>query len=244
MLFKLDSGKTTFSTIHSEFYKYIFLRILNIKTWNCIQRLLYRLMNNLSRQNMKKRPNMISQSEAPEPEEIEVHKHRIDKSYLSAATEEKSLTGGTRVSLTPEKFILKKKKNIKSLDLSPFLPGNKILLNEINDNNPETTDTSQSEKYDMSHTSPDDSIAKAKDTKNTNDDDEYKEDTLKLQDGKERVDNPETSDTLRDDSVIKTTKEEEALIERLMTMSFKHHVIQSVIDIVTLCGKKMKELEK
>ena len=58
----------------------------------------------------------------------------------------------------------------------------------------------------MSHTSPDDSIAKAKDTKNTNDDDEYKEDTLKLQDGKERVDNPETSDTLRDDSAIRTTK--------------------------------------
>ena len=41
----------------------------------------------------------------------------------------------------------------------------------------------------------------------TNDDDEYKEDTSKYQDSNERVDNPETSDTLRDDSVIKTTKE-------------------------------------
>ena len=51
-----------------------------------------------------------------------------------------------------------------------------------------------------------DYISKAKDTKHTNDDSEYKEDTSKYQDGNERVDNPETSDTLRDDSVIKTTK--------------------------------------
>ena len=42
--------------------------------------------------------------------------------------------------------------------------------------------------------------------KNTNDDDEYKEDNSNLQDGNEPVDIPETSDTLRDDSVIKTTK--------------------------------------
>ena len=50
-------------------------------------------------------------------------------------------------------------------------------------------------------------FAKAKDTKNTNDDDKYKEDTSKHQDGNGRVDNPETSDTLRDESVIKTTIE-------------------------------------
>ena len=42
----------------------------------------------------------------------------------------------------PDKRIAKKKKNIKSLDLYPFLPGNKILLNDENDNNPETIDTS------------------------------------------------------------------------------------------------------
>ena len=59
----------------------------------------------------------------------------------------------------------------------------------------------------MSHTSRDDYIEKSKDTKNTNDDDEYKEDTSKLQDHNERVDNPETSDTLRDDSFINKTKE-------------------------------------
>ena len=59
----------------------------------------------------------------------------------------------------------------------------------------------------MSHTSRDGSIAKAKDTKNTNDADKYREDASKIQDGNERVDNPETSDTLRDDSVINTTKE-------------------------------------
>ena len=42
-----------------------------------------------------------------------------------------------------------------------FLPGNKILLNEENDDNPETIDTSKSEKYDMSHTSRYDSIEKS-----------------------------------------------------------------------------------
>ena len=49
--FKLDSGflKTTFSTIHSEFYKNVLKIILKIKKWNCIQSLLYRLINNISR---------------------------------------------------------------------------------------------------------------------------------------------------------------------------------------------------
>ena len=122
--------------------------------------------------------------------------------------------------------------------MSPFLPVNKILLNEENDYNTETIDTSRSEKDDMSHTSRYDSIAKAKDTKNCNDDDEYKEDTSKYQDGNKHVDNPETSDTLRGDSVIKIAKEQKALIKRLMTMNFKHNVIQSGIDIVTLCGGK------
>ena len=83
-----------------------------------------------------------------------------------------------------------------------------------------------------------------KDTKNTNYDDNYKEDTSKHQDSNECVDNPEPLDTLRDESVIKTTKEEEALIKWLMNMNFKLHVIQYVIGIVTLCGKKMIELEK
>ena len=35
---------------------------------------------------MKKVPNMTTQSEAPEPEEIKVHKHRRDIFDLSAAT--------------------------------------------------------------------------------------------------------------------------------------------------------------
>ena len=60
----------------------------------------------------------------------------------------------------------------------------------------------------MSHTSRDDSITKAKDNKNTNDDDKYKQDTSKLQDGNKHVDNPETSDTFCNESVINTTKEE------------------------------------
>ena len=73
-------------------------------------------------------------------------------------------------------------------------------------------------------------------TKNTNNDEEYKEKTSKIQEGNEIVDNYETSDTLRDDIIIKTTKEEEALIQRLMTMDFKYYVIQYVIYIVSLCG--------
>ena len=43
-------------------------------------------------------------------------------------------------------------------------------------------------------------------TKITNIDYEYKEETSKIQDGNESVDNYETSDTLRGDSIIKTTK--------------------------------------
>ena len=49
---------------------------------------------------------------------------------------------------------------------------------------------------------------------------------------------------MRDDRFIKITKEEEALIQRLMTMNFKYHVIQSVIDIVSLCGGRIIGLAK
>ena len=58
-------------------------------------------------------------------------------------------------------------------------------------------------------------------------------------DGNESVDNSETSNTLHGDSIIKTTKEEETFVQWLMTMNLKYYVIQSVIDIVSLCGKKM-----
>ena len=37
--------------------------------------------------------------------------------------------------------------------MSPFLPGNKIILNEENDDNPEIKYTTLSEKDDMSHNS-------------------------------------------------------------------------------------------
>ena len=51
--FKLDSGfKTKFSTIHPELYKKLLKKILKIKTRNCIERLLYRSIKNLPRQNM------------------------------------------------------------------------------------------------------------------------------------------------------------------------------------------------
>ena len=49
-------------------------------------------------------------------------------------------------------------------------------------------------------------LKKVRDTKNTNDYDKYREDTSKIWDGNERVDNPETWDTFCDEIVIKTTK--------------------------------------
>ena len=52
----------------------------------------------------KQKPNVISQSEAPAPEEIVVHKHQRDTASsaysLSSSTGETGLTGGTLVSVT------------------------------------------------------------------------------------------------------------------------------------------------
>ena len=87
---------------------------------------------------------------------------------MSAATGETGLTGGTTASTTPEKTHPKEEKYIKSLaffplrkdpitnqdtkiiginkyqcltpKVPPFLPGNKILSNEENDDNPKTAD--------------------------------------------------------------------------------------------------------
>ena len=69
---------------------------------------------------------MISQSETPAQEEIEVRKHQryiaIYKSSLSSATVETGLVGGTRVDVTPKKYITNKKKNLKPrLCLNLFL---------------------------------------------------------------------------------------------------------------------------
>ena len=49
----------------------------------------------------KKLPARKKIAEAPAREEIEVQKHQIDISALSAATGETGLTGGTRESATP-----------------------------------------------------------------------------------------------------------------------------------------------
>ena len=49
--------------------------------------------------------------------------------------------------------------------MSPFIPGNKILFNKENDNNPENVDTSLYEKYDMLHTSTDDFTGETNDKK-------------------------------------------------------------------------------
>ena len=75
-------------------------------------------------------------------------------------------TRETRVNITPEKRIPKKKKYIKSKPLSTYIPGNKRLLNKDYDDNHETTDISLSEKYDMSHTILDDFTEKNGQQKN------------------------------------------------------------------------------
>ena len=107
---------------------------------------------------------MIYQSDATVPEEVVVRKHRRNThsitSSLSSSTGEFGLTGGIKLNVTPEKRIPKNQKYIKPTFLSPFIPGNKTLLNEDNDDNPETTDTSLSIKDDMSHTSLDDFTGK------------------------------------------------------------------------------------
>ena len=59
---------------------------------------------------------------------------------------------------------------------------------------------------------------------NTDDDDKYRGENLQHQDGNV--------------SVTNKTKEEEALIKRLISMSFKQNAIQYVIDIVTSGGGK------
>ena len=58
-------------------------------------------------------PNLITRSEATSPELILVDKLRSDLSVNSR------LTGETRASVTPEKRIPRKKRNIKSLATSP-----------------------------------------------------------------------------------------------------------------------------
>ena len=74
---------------------------------------------------------------------------------MSSSTVESGLIGGTKVNVTPEKRIPKKHKYIKPTAFFPILPGNEILLNEDNDDNPETTDTSLTGKYDISQIGPD-----------------------------------------------------------------------------------------
>ena len=108
-----------------------------------------------------------------------MRKHQRDTasvtSSLSSSTRETGLIGGTRVDVTPEKRIPKKKKYIKPKALYTVLPENKILLKEDNDDNLETTDTSLSGKYDMSHTSPDDFSERQNVKIIANNDDKYKE---------------------------------------------------------------------
>ena len=53
---------------------------------------------------------MIYQSQEPDPEEIEVHKHQIYTSYLSSETVETGFTGETRVNVTPGNAFQRRRK--------------------------------------------------------------------------------------------------------------------------------------
>ena len=125
---------------------------------------------------------------------------------MSSSSVESGLTGLTRVNVTLEKHIPKKHKFIKLAALSPFIPVNKISLNEDNYDNPETTDTSLSGKDDMSQISRDDFTGKTNDKTIIDHDEDYKEETSKRKKGNESFDNSETSDNLCGDSIILTTK--------------------------------------
>ena len=67
---------------------------------------------------------------------------------------------------------LRKYQHLQS-QVPPFSSGFKSSRNKANDNNPETTDTSCTDKYDMSQTNQDDYIETVKSMKK-NDDDKYK----------------------------------------------------------------------
>ena len=62
---------------------------------------------------------MITQSEAPSPEEIQVHKHQIDISDLSAATEN-SFNRRNKRTFNTRKRITKNKQYVKYLALFPL----------------------------------------------------------------------------------------------------------------------------
>ena len=64
-------------------------KILKVKTQNCIKCFFNRLMNNLSTQTVTNRPNSITQSEAPAPEEIVVGKFLTDISVFPEQWEKK-----------------------------------------------------------------------------------------------------------------------------------------------------------
>ena len=55
--------------------------------------------------------------------------------------------------------------------IPPFPPWFKLLIKEANDDNPKTTDTSITDKYDTSRTNQDYAIENVQAIKNTNDDD-------------------------------------------------------------------------
>ena len=69
----------------------------------------------------------------------------------------------------------------------PSPPGFKSLINKANDDNPEFTDTSFTDRYDTSRTDRDDSIEIVESMKNTNDDEKDKEENLQHQHGNEMV---------------------------------------------------------
>ena len=76
----------------------------------------------IKKQKVTNKPNLITQSEAPELEVIVVEKLQT---YLSVNS---GLTGEKRASVTPEKRIPRKKRNVKSMSTSP--PRNEPIKNQ------------------------------------------------------------------------------------------------------------------
>ena len=189
--FKLDSGfkKKHFLQFIQNYINNFFKILLRIKTPNCIQRVLYRLIKNISRQNMKKRNkhdysiistrNRINRSAQTSKRCICFIRingiHMFNRRDKSKCNTRKTHSKEEEIYKITSFVSIKKGSNYKSglkkmglnkyqcltPDVPPFVPGNKTLLNEDNDDDPKTPDTSRSEKGDTSHTSQDDYIAKA-----------------------------------------------------------------------------------
>ena len=101
--------------------------------------------------------------------------------------------------------------------LAKYFSGYKSLIHKAKDNHNDSTDTSRTDKEDY--------INNLKAINNKNIDDKYTYDN--------------SQDNNSNESVINKTKEEEDLMDRLMSMNFPRKVINDVIGTINSCRGEM-----